>query len=133
MKQTSKEKYLSQKGITVKTRDKARSTTRKEKKPLSSFEKLVLFLLLLFLVASPLAFWIRKDIIVYVGLFNYLILGLAITLKPEMVIDIMRKNNLRFEEIYGQKIATLKRVIRSLGLLFVGVGAILYYFIFPQA
>lgn len=134
MKQTSREKYLSQKKFDSKTRKKVGTALQNAKKPLAPFEKLVLFLLLIFVISIPLALLINKDIMIYVGLINYFILGLAITVKPELVINIMRKNNARFEEIYGKRFGTLITVIRGLGILFLGIGAYFYYFfVFRQA
>lgn len=125
MKQSSKERYLAQKP----SKGKTGSMAAKGKKPLAAFEKLVLFLVLVFLVASPLAFLLNKDIMVYVGLINYFILGLAIAVKPEFVTDVMRKNRDDFDEIFGTRLTSLSLTIRAFGIVLVGVGLAVLYII----
>lgn len=129
---SNRDKYLSQKGITVKTRDKIPSAAGNAKKELSSLEKLVIILLLVFLAAIPLSYLINKDIMVYVGLINYLILGIAITIKPEHVINIMSKNKGKADEVYEKRIKKLTMYVRIMGLLFVAIGVALFYFLILQ-
>lgn len=124
MTQSSKERYLSQKRKAGNTSGKA---SVKEKKPMTPFEKLVLFLLLIFIITVPVAYFVNKQIMVYVGLVNYFILGLASAAKPNLIIDIMRKNNERFEQIYGNKVGSLTLAIRVFGIFFVGVGIYFLY------
>lgn len=126
MKQSSKERYLAQKP----SRGRPVSVVAQGKKPLAPFEKLVLGLVFVFLIASPLAFLVNKEIMIYVGLINYLILGLAIAVKPEFVTDVMRKNRLNFDEVYGKKLKSLSLTIRGFGVILVGVGVAVFYFIF---
>ncbi|NLI93175.1 MAG: hypothetical protein GX434_13625 [Peptococcaceae bacterium] len=128
MKQSSKDKYLSQKGKTS-SKGKRGSSSVQQKKPLAPFEKLVLFLLFIFLIAAPLAFFVNKSIMIYVGLVNYFILGAAITVRPDYVVEVMRKNNKRFEELYGQRVDRLLITIRVFGIIFVAMGAAFFYFL----
>jgi hypothetical protein len=130
MNLTSKEQYLAQKGITVKTRGRVRNIPGDKK--LGSLERLLIILLLIFVMAIPLDLLLDQDIMTYVGLINYLIIGLAITVKPVLVIDIMWRNNTRFDEIYGEKITKLQWVIRAFGLLLIGIGVVIYYFLVLQ-
>lgn len=130
MNQSSKDRYLSQKGV---SRDKAGAASVPGKKALAPLEKLVLLLVFIFLVASPLAFLVNKEIMVYVGLINYFILGLAIAVKPDLVIEIMRKNRAKFDEIYSQRMGKLNFTIRAFGLVFIAVGAVFLYLLVLQA
>jgi hypothetical protein len=103
MEQSSKERYISQKAKRGK-KGKAARTAAQAKKPLAPFEKLVLFLLLVFLIAAPLSFKVNKSIIFYVGIVNYFILGAAITVKPNLVVDVMRKNNRKLNKYMVRKL-----------------------------
>jgi uncharacterized membrane protein len=87
----------------------------------------------LFLIASPLAFLVNKDIMVYVGLLNYFILGLAILVKPALVIDLMRKNRKNFDQTYEKRMTKLMITIRLFGIFFVAIGGALLYFVVLQS
>lgn len=128
MKQSSKERYLSQKGTNNLNKGQTTDLDAQGKKTLSSFEKLVIFLVLIFVIAIPLSFLVNKEIMVYVGIINYLILGLAIAVKPEFITDMMRKNSKRKpDEVYEKRLIRLTRAIRVFGILFVGVGLAFFY------
>ena len=126
MKQSSKERYLSQKD-TTQAGTRAGRTHSKEKRALAPFEKLVIFLIVMFIIATPFAYFINTDIMVYVGLINYLILGLVTVTMPQLVIDLMRKNKVKFEQNYEKRIKSLTLIIRLLGVSFVGAGIYLLY------
>ncbi|HHV65296.1 MAG TPA: hypothetical protein GXX46_09520 [Peptococcaceae bacterium] len=130
MYSSRKEQYLAQKGITAKSRDRVRNVPGDKK--LGSLERLLIFLFLIILAAIPLDFLLEQDIMIYVVLINYLIIGLAITIRPAFVVDIMRKRNYRFEEIYGDKLKKLHLVIRGFGLVFIVVGLVIYYYLTIQ-
>ncbi len=120
MKKGGKKK--SYKGTVGSTRPKQGDPRKKLN--LTPFEILVLFLLLVFIVALPLAYFFNKAIMNYVSLVNFFILGSTAAVKPDLVISIMRKNNVRFEETYGEKINSLRTAIRVFGIFFVGFGVV---------
>lgn len=128
MAKKNKKKVLSSKDVPAKAGSKKGKAASRAKLNLTPFEKLVLFLALVFVVASPLALLFNKDIMIYIAMLNYFILGLAVAFKPEMIVDIMRKNNKRFEELYSKKITVLVRSIRVLGIIFTVIGI---YFTYP--
>ena len=140
--QYSKERYLQYKELTQtinrnqdlllkdniagESGKKKKGTVQKREK--TFFEKLVLFLLLLFLVSSVVAFALKNtNIMVYDGIVNFLALGLVTAINPQMMVGIMQKNNPRFEQIYGNKIKGLTLGIRLFGLFFLAMGL---YFIY---
>lgn len=127
MEQSRKERFLSQKGIKIKTKESAEAALIRSKRPLAKLEKLLLFLLFIFIVAAPFSLLVNMNIMMCVGLANYFILGLAIAVKPDMVIEIMQKGNYRFEEIYAKRITSLTKVIRLVGVLFLIVGGFILY------
>lgn len=131
MKESSKDKYLSQKTKAAKAKSKSGKSSNR-KGPLTSFEKLVLFLLLVFIIAVPIAFFLHKDIMIYVGLINCFIIGIATAFRPGLIIDIMQKNNAKFDELYGSRIQGLSIAIRIFGIFFVVVGAFFLYQIVVQ-
>lgn len=130
MIQSSKERYLAQK-VTIKqskSQHKDQSKNQASRfKTLSSFEKLVLYLVLVFVVSAPLAFLINQDIMIYVALINYFILGFATAFKPDLIIESMRKNKEKFETYDADKIKKLSLMIRVFGILLLAFGIYFLY------
>lgn len=106
-----------------------RIETKKERKPLTLFEKIVLVLLLVFILSIPLALLLHKDIVIYAGLINYFIIGLVILIKPGLVIEIMKKNNEKYQQVTEERIIFLTSGLRVGGIVFVLVGIALVYFL----
>jgi len=117
---------LFQENIVGELGNKKKGTAQKRER--TFLEKMVLFLLLLFLVSGVVAFALKNtDIMVYDGIVNFLALGFVTAIKPQMVVGLMQKNNPRFEQIYGNKIKGLTLGIRLFGLFFLAMGL---YFIY---
>jgi len=134
MVQSSKQQYLSQKSKNGSNKGKTSGVAVQGKKSLTTFENLVLFLLLIFIIAIPLSFFINKQIMVYAGLINYIIIGLAIAVRPQFLTEIMRKNsNRKADEVYEKRMKKMTVAIRIFGILFVGIGVAFFYFLVLQA
>lgn len=88
------------------------------------FEKLVLFLLFLFMLAVPFAFLDQFQPMIYVGIIDLLLLGIVFTIKPEMVMQVMRKKSAeKFDKNYGGKLRLLSISLRLYGIGFFVIGA----------
>lgn len=88
------------------------------------FEKLILFMLVIFLFAVPFAFMNVFQPMIYVGIIDLLLLGIVFSFKPDMVIQVMRKKDpAKFERNYAQKIKVLAISLRLYGVGFFIIGA----------
>jgi len=140
--QYSKERYLEYKEL-IKKANKNRDFSfeggisaeagkvKKGSKPIRErtfLEKMVIFLLLAFLISIFMSIAFENtDIMIYDGIINFFVLGSVTAIRPQMVVEIMQKNNPRFDEIYGNKIKGLTLFIRFFGLFFIAMGV---YFIY---
>lgn len=111
MGQSSKDKFLSQKNVSLDL--------------MLPFEKIIYFLLFIFILAVPLALVIRMDIMIYVGLLDIFILSAAAIIKPSIIIELIRKKKTNFEEKYGEKLPVISMIFRILGVYFFGVAIII--------
>lgn len=86
------------------------------------FEKVIFFLLFIFVLAVPMALVIRMDVMIYVGVIDFIILGSAALIKPGMILEVMRKYDPKFNDKYEKKVTALAIFFRVFGLIFVVVG-----------
>ena len=126
-KKKNKSKSMAYKGA-----DSDRKVTKKVrekifKEPFTMFEKFLIAMFLISIVAAVASFFTDLDIITYITIANYIILGLIILLRPILIIQILRKNTETFDENYDKKVRFLYIGLRIGGVVFLAMAYLLLY------
>lgn len=93
----------------------------------TTFEKIFFILVIGYLIAAPVASNVNLDIFVYAGFGTYVIIGLTAFLKPNILFDVLRKENEEYLVRNQKKIPLIKAGFRYGGFFLAVLGAGLNY------
>lgn len=96
------------------------------KKPMIFMEKLMIFIVVVFVLSVPIAIRFGTEIILYAALFNYFIFGAIVAIKPAVAVEAVRKYDKRYEKVNKNITAKLTKSMRSMGILFCLIGSMVY-------
>ncbi len=128
MKQKKKNKSLSYSGKQGKSRSANKKNEEKTpREPFSAFEKLLLVMFGISLLVAAASFFTDLQIITYITIANYLILGIIIMIRPTIILQILRKRTENYNDDYKKKELYLSIALRVVGLFFLGIAYLLLY------
>ena len=93
----------------------------------TKFEKIVIILMLISVVALFVASNINLDILVYAGFGTYVVIGLLAFIKPSMLFEVMKKEHEEYLVRNQRKIPLIKAGIRYGGFTLTVLGVSLTY------
>lgn len=93
----------------------------------TTFEKIMLILVIAYLIAAVIACNFNLDILVYAGFGTYILIGLLALAKPGVLFDVLRKENEAYLVRNQKKIPLIKAGFRFGGLLLSVMGGVLTY------
>lgn len=93
----------------------------------TAFEKVFLFLIILFLIASVIASNVNLDILVYAGFGSYVVLGLLAFFRPNLVFEVLKRENEDYLVRNQRKIPLIKAGIRYGGFAIAVFGVVLNF------
>lgn len=128
MKQKKKKKSASYRGKPERLKPREKPVKEKTpREPFTLFEKLLLAMFVISLVATIASFVTTEKAITYITVANYLILGLIILIRPALLIQMLRKNTENFDENYQKKELYLTMALRVGGLVFLAIAYLFLY------
>lgn len=127
MKQKKKNKTLSYRGGSGRSIPEKRIKEKTPREPFSIFEKLLLVMFGISIFAAAASFFTELEVITYITIANYLILGIIIIIRPTLILQILRKRTENFNEDYKKKELYLSMALRVVGVLFLGIAYLLLY------
>lgn len=93
----------------------------------TTFEKIVIVLVIAYLIAAVVASNVNLDIFVYAGFGTYVILGLIAFVKPNILFEVLKKENEDYLVRNQRKIPLIKAGIRYGGFALAVLGGALNY------
>lgn len=93
----------------------------------TTFEKILTVLIFLYVIAVIVASNINLDIFVYAAFGTYVILGMLAFFKPNILFDVLRKENEEYLVRNQRKIPLVKAGFRYGGLALAVLGIVLNY------
>ena len=127
MKPKKKNKKSAYPGRMEKGSTEKKVKVRRPRKPLAPFEKFLLAMFGISIVVGAASFFTKLEALSYITIANYVILGLIILIRPDLVIQILTKNTEEFDEVYEKKVRVLNVGLRVGGVMFLVIAYILLY------
>lgn len=93
----------------------------------TTFEKIITVLILAYFIAVTVACNINLDIFVYAGFGTYVIIGLIAFVKPNIMFEVLKKENEEYLVRNQRKIPLIKAGFRYGGFALALMGAALNY------
>jgi membrane protease YdiL (CAAX protease family) len=93
----------------------------------TTFEKIITILVLAYFLAVIIASNINLDIFVYAGFGTYVIIGLIAFFKPNIMFEVLKKENEEYLARNQKKIPLIKRGFRYGGFALAVMGMALTY------
>lgn len=106
---------------------KRRVEEKTPREPFTPFEKLLLAMFGISVLATIASLFSGLEMITYITIANYLILGLILLIRPSFIIVLLRKNAENIDEDYRKKELYLSMALRVGGLVFLGIAYLLLY------
>jgi len=93
----------------------------------TTFEKIITVLIIAYLIAALIACNVNLDILVYAGFGTYVIIGLIAFIRPNIMLDVLKKENEEYLARNQKLIPYIKSGFRFGGLAMAILGAALNY------
>lgn len=93
----------------------------------TTFEKIIIILIILFFIAVLIASNVNLDIFVYAGFGTYVAIGLLAFIKPGILFEVLKKEHEEYLVRNQRKIPVIKAGIRLTGFTLTLLGAALTY------